>query len=97
MAIAALVEGQFDDAIDPNEILESAPDFNPREGQAFIDEQDPLLQWSEPESEPSTHESDGFEEELPDDFQVGDEDWEIAEKGWPRSIQLCSYGSQVNL
>lgn len=67
-------DGQFDDAEEPNEALKSAPDFNPREGQVFIDEQDPNLLWSESE-----------EEEEGDDYEVGvevdEEDWEIAEKG----------------
>ena len=82
MALENIVEGQFDDAVEPTEALKAAPDFNPREGQTFIDEHDPVLQWSDPESEDEAEEDeeDDFGDEL-DDLQVDDEDWEIAEKG----------------
>ena len=86
MVLEDIADGQFDDAVEPTEALKSAPDFNPREGQSFIDEHDPALQWSDSEFESQEEEEEEEEEEEDygdglDDLQVGDEDWEIAEKG----------------
>jgi hypothetical protein len=97
-----IVEGQFDDAVEPTEALKAAPDFNPREGQSFIDDHDPTLQWSDPESESELEEEEGEEEEeygdSLNDLHVDDEDWEMAEKGtyFPSQWPCYLYSGQIS-
>jgi len=106
--IDIIAEGQFDDDLgDISEApqnfatptaLRRAPDFDPREGQTFID--DPLLQWSErEEEEEEIIEED--EEDLEDwDSRltsVNDEDWEIAERGELHfsSSRFCEFSQRI--
>jgi hypothetical protein len=68
----------------PSTALTEAPRFDPREGQAFIDEE--ILEWSE-EDEDDEEALESEEDEKYDDWEsnrltsVDDEDWEIAERG----------------
>ena len=85
--------GKFDDAEGPDlnvtavpetptpepSAIDLAPDFNPREGRTYIDE-DPDLAWSE--SEGSAYSASDYSEE--EDYARDDvdaEDWEVAEGG----------------
>lgn len=85
LVLGFMAAGQFDDPLEYQmTAMQLAPNFNPREGQAFID--DPLLQWSDEEEdglESSSQEGDSEDVESWDDgvANVDDEDWEIAERG----------------
>ncbi len=81
-------EGQFDDA--PT----SGPATDPRQGNAYIDDEG-LLEWSSGSSEEDESEPDEFEQEEDiieaEAFQTlraEDEDWEIAERGTP-DLYIC--------
>ncbi|KZT09117.1 RIO1-domain-containing protein [Laetiporus sulphureus 93-53] len=86
-------EGQFDDAPDdkpgaPTAETGSTP-LNPREGHAYIDDEEALLAWSQSEDE--DEERDAFEEEEDEleasvfqTLRAEDEDWEIAERDFTK-------------
>lgn len=77
--------GQFDDAnediprLSHSELntLDKAPDFDPREGQAFIDDEQLAFGWDEGDEDD--------DEELSDDEfgydEVNHADWEVADGG----------------
>lgn len=79
MATQTVNPGQFDDAPEPD-ALSQAPDFNPREGSAFIDQE--LLEWSEPSDDEDEAQDEHQELDAEyDNIEVDDEDWEVAEGG----------------
>lgn len=75
-----IAEGQFEDAEEvPSTRLDHAPFYNPREGQAFID--DDLSEYSEFDEDPDPEEATDDEEWGTRAANVDDEDWELAERG----------------
>lgn len=79
--------GQFDDApadnvTDALSALNLAPSYNPREGEAFIDE-DAALEWSSSDDDDEYDDDSGNEAAVWEDSvaRVDDEDWEIADRG----------------